>query len=710
MALKLLTPEQVRAMSLDEKDEWWLKNVYRGDMPQLTWRSIVTGMALGSVLSLTNLYIAAQTGWLLGVGLTSVILSFAIFKGMAKLKIGREMTVLENNAMQSIATSAGYMTAPLVSSLAAYTMITRRIVPMHVAILWMLCLAALGILFAFPMKKRFINDEQLPFPDGMAAGVVMHSLHESGEQEGLLKAKLLACGGLLSGLVELLRNEKIMRVALGLRAIPAYYDELLYRMGMAPALLGVRLDSLTIRFDTSIIFLATGGLTGIRTGSSMMLGAIINYAVLAPVLIQRGVIKPGEGGRIGYEEIVVWALWGGVACMTTASLYAFFSKPQAIVSALRGLFQRKVGSSVNRDVLAHIELPTRVSLLGIPVVGLVLALMGYFWFDVSITMGLVAVPLVFIFTIIAVNSTGLTSITPSAQLAQLTQLTYGVIAPGSITTNILSAGVASEVSNHASNLLMDIKPGYMLGAKPRQQAIGHFLGAVAGLLAAVPIWYYFVIGGDVSRYGSERLPVPPAITWKAVSEVLMHGLGFLHPSTQLAVLVGALLGIVFEVGKHVTRDKFPLSAVGFGLSFVIPFSGVLTIFLGSLLFWWIDRRSLGTEGPSPAVSVEAAALEAATAGAAATEVVEPPVKVPVGLDDAKVVAQGDAQGAGEKKGWFRVIAENRDTICAGIIAGGSLTGIGIMIVEVAIPGLHELHSFGPAIEVLQNTLKAAGGG
>jgi uncharacterized oligopeptide transporter (OPT) family protein len=89
-------------------------------MPQLTIRSALTGMVLGGVLSLTNLYIGIQTGWTLGVGITSVILAFAAFKTLARVGLGSEMTILENNAMQSIATAAGYMTAPLVTSLSAY--------------------------------------------------------------------------------------------------------------------------------------------------------------------------------------------------------------------------------------------------------------------------------------------------------------------------------------------------------------------------------------------------------------------------------------------------------------------------------------------------------------------------------------------------------------------------------------------------------------
>ena len=132
--MQQLTEEQVRTMTLEEKDRWWLENVYKGDMPQLTVRSALTGMLLGGLLSLTNLYIGIKTGWTLGVGITSVIMSFAIFKFIAKLNMGSEITLLENNAMQSIATAAGYMTGPLVSSIAAYMMITGKLIPVCVPV------------------------------------------------------------------------------------------------------------------------------------------------------------------------------------------------------------------------------------------------------------------------------------------------------------------------------------------------------------------------------------------------------------------------------------------------------------------------------------------------------------------------------------------------------------------------------------------------
>lgn len=668
MAIKQLTPEQVQSMSLEEKDAWWLKNVYRGDMPQLTLRSALTGMILGGLLSLTNLYVGARTGWTLGVGITSVILAFAFFKVLARANVGSEMTVLENNAMQSIATSAGYMTAPLISSLAAFTMVTGKIIPMWVAIAWMFLLAVLGVLFAFPMKKRFINDEQHPFPEGMAAGVVMDALHTSDEREGLLKAKLLVYGGAVSSLIEVARSETIMRVALALKAIPHYYDELIYKLGFKPTILGTPLTNLTIRWDTSIVFVATGGLMGIRTGVSLLVGGVLNYFILAPLLISKGIIVPKNPlAGVGYADISLWALWGGVACMTTSSLYAFFSKPKVLLQSFKGMLSR---GEKKKDILEHIELPVRVSIIGIPILAIIVVLCGKVWFGIDYWLGALAIPLVFVFSLIATNVTALTGITPTGSLAKLTQLSYGLLAPKNITTNIMVSGVTGEVASNTANLLMDIKPGYMLGGKPRHQAIGHVLGAVAGLLVATPVWYFFLIAGDISRYGSEQLPVPGAVIWKAVSDVLMKGLDFLHPTARWAVFVGAFLGIFLEFVKQITKNRFPLSAVGLGLAFVLRFTDIWTMFLGAFAFWLIARR---------AQAHEPAALEGEVAP----------------KDDYRTAPSAERP----KRPWYVIAHDNHETICAGIIAGGALMGIGVTILELQFQ-VPELAKFGAGIAKL----------
>ncbi len=199
MAILQLTEEQVRQWTREQKDRWWLENVYRGDMPQLTARSAITGFVLGGVLAATALYIAGKTGITIGVGLTSVILAFAVFRGLASVGIARDFTILENNCTQSIATAAGYMVSPLISALAAYMLVTNQIIPAMHMISWMIVVAIIGVLLAFPLKRRFINEEQLPFPEGRAAGVVLDAIYSGAAAAGMFRARLLGITAALTG-------------------------------------------------------------------------------------------------------------------------------------------------------------------------------------------------------------------------------------------------------------------------------------------------------------------------------------------------------------------------------------------------------------------------------------------------------------------------------------------------------------------------------
>ena len=157
MALDQLTDEQIRTWSRAQKDTWWLQQVFRGDMPQLTLRSALTGFLLGGVLAATALYIGAKTGIGIGVGLTSVILAFALFRLLHGAGLASDFTILENNCTQSIATAAGYVVAPLYSSLGAYMLVTGVIIPWWQMMVWIVLIACIGVLLAFPMKRRFIN-------------------------------------------------------------------------------------------------------------------------------------------------------------------------------------------------------------------------------------------------------------------------------------------------------------------------------------------------------------------------------------------------------------------------------------------------------------------------------------------------------------------------------------------------------------------------
>jgi putative OPT family oligopeptide transporter len=672
-----LNEEQIQTWTLEEKDKWWLTTVFRGNMPQLTLRAALTGMLLGGLLSLTNLYVGAKTGWTLGVGITSVILAYGLFRVLARSGLVSEFTVLENNAMQSIATAAGYMTSPMISSLAAYMMVTNHVIPMWQTMAWIVVLALLGVLFAFPFKRRFINDEQQPFPEGRAAGIVMDALHHGDAAASLLKAKLLALCVVVSAAVKFLQAESIMALA-RIPAVPEFLDELIYERTGTPKILGTPVTNLTLRPEFDLVMIGTGGLMGMRTAGSLFLGALVNYAILAPLMIHSGDIVPNAKGTIGFREITFWSLWCGVAMVTAASIVSFFAKPQVLIGSFTKLFRRSEQSS---DVLRDIELPLSVSIVGIPILGAVVIYMAHAFFGVEYWLGLVALMLVSVFCLIAINSTGLTSITPIGAMGKLTQLTFGALAPGNRETNLMTAGITGEVASHSANLLSDIKPGYMLGAKPRQQAMGHALGVLAGALLSVPVFYivflklqpdnaFSVQAPHIDQVDFSPYPMTAATIWKAVADILSKGLETIPPTAQVAALIGIVIGAAFEVARFLTRNKMPLSPVALGLGFVIPFFTCLSMFLGALVFWVIEQRSQRAR-PIPPTEEELRQSSESESEAITTAPL-PSRPVPPG-------------GPGrQEEAPKHVLVENQEPICAGLIAGGALMGIAVQVFDVFI--------------------------
>jgi len=672
VTIEHLSDEQVRTWTREQKDRWWLETVYRGDMPQLTLRAGLTGFFVGGILSATNLYIGAKTGWTLGVGVTSVIVSFVIFRAMSRLQFGKDLTILENNAVQSIATAAGYMTGPLISALMAYMFITNKPMLWHQILLWNILASILGVLVAFPMKRRFINDEQQPFPEGRAAAVVLDSLypnaprggtthmrdnmpvkqpaHETlgaGVDAGLFKAKALAWAAGIGAVLQLLVAGGYMAVLqislLGLHKskealwkIPERLDAWYYKLAAAgkvplPKSLGASFEQLgvTLAFDLSMI--GAGGLMGMRIANSLVIGMVTNFLVIAPLMIRAGEIVPKNWAKIvqadGTYDMAAaifgrphltntWCLWWGVSMMVVASMVGLFAKPKMFISAFTGILKRKAATN---DCLADIELPLKWSFIGIPIFSAIIIWLNWMWFDVNPWLGALSIPMIIVLTLIAANATALTSTTPTGSLSKLTQFTFGAMQPTNPATNLMTAGVTTEVASNASNLLMDIKPGYMLGAKPRQQAWGHCIGILAGALASTPLFYLLFLnkwkpGGDVTIESTitEAWAVPGAIQWAAISKVI-EGMGksgqgaaliqrgpdhiaklwgVLPVSAAWAMLAGAVLAIVLEIIRIARKGRFPISAVGIGLGVVLPPESTIMMWIGAAIFTVLERKYL----------------------------------------------------------------------------------------------------------------------
>jgi len=521
-------------MTQEEIDTYWLQHVYKPNVPQLTPRAVVTGMLLGGVMSLTNLYVGLRTGWGLAVTVTAAVLAFGIFSGLRRVApfgpFKRDFTSLENNTMASAASAAGYFTgAGLTSAIPALFMATGVQIVWWKLALWILAVSFLGVMLAVPMRRQMIDVDRLPFPEGLAYAETIRSLHAA-PGEARKKALALLYGATAGGLMKLLSG--VTGLASGWKLSHSPIPE---QLG-DPDRWGERFEwnrkwlGLTLGLQTDILMIGAGAMMGVRICIGLVAGAIVGWGVLGTWLHTHGLAANGPE----FATVRTWIVWPGVTIIVVNGLLAFALKWRTAVAALAGLGKLARGTATaakaegeapagpndRPKTMAEVEVPAKWFLRGtIACVAFVVVLAKVF-FDIPMWMGFLAAVLSVLLSIVACRATGETSITPIGALGKITQFMYGGLAAGNIQTNLLTASITAGSAMHSADLLTDMKGGYVLGSKPRSQFLSQFFGIVAGALFCIP---GYALLATPERLGTPQFPAPAAKTWQAVAELLAGG-------------------------------------------------------------------------------------------------------------------------------------------------------------------------------------------
>lgn len=560
---------------LSAREADWLAHTYQPHAANLTARAVLIGMVIGAAMCLSNLYVFFKTGWSMGVTLTACILAFGTFQLLERLRlVRRPLGPLENNALTTVASGAGYMTGggnmAAFGALLMVTTIRPDTLPM---IGWFALIAALGVFAAIPIKRQLINHENLAFPTGTATAETIRSIHEAAAGAGRSKAAWLGWSAAFAAVFTWLRD--------AWHFIPG-------TIGLPVTLAGRALADWTLALKAEVVLLGGGALMSFRTGWSLLLGGLLTYAVLAPSLLERGIIS-----TVSYKEIVAWSLWPGAAILVASGLTSFALDYRSIARSFSGLARifRKKSAVDSPSDLAAIECPEWWFPAGFAVLSpFVVALMVWL-FQIPLWAGLVAIPLAVVMGFVAARVTGETDVTPTKALGPVTQLIYGVITPGNLTGNIMSANVTGGVGLHAADLLTTLKTGWLLGAKPRHQFYAQLFGVIAGALIVVPAFNLII--PDPSVLGGEAWPAPSCVVWAGVSKAFSDGIGALHPSARIAILIGLALGVALALLEKFAPQKlrtFIPSASGLGIAMVIPGSNAIAMFLGSAIAEWLRRK------------------------------------------------------------------------------------------------------------------------
>ncbi|MGC8762716.1 MAG: OPT/YSL family transporter [Acidobacteriota bacterium] len=294
----------------------------------------------------------------------------------------------------------------------------------------------------------------------------------------------------------------------------------------------------------------------------------------------------------GFRSIVQWSMWPGVAMMVTAGLLSFFMQWRTVLrafSGLRAMFGKR-GTAGEEDPLSAVEVPGSWFAAGFVLSGGAAVLLQMAFFGISPWMAVLAVLMTFFLAIVACRATGETDITPVGAMGKITQLLYGALAPGNMTANLMTANVTGGAATSSADLLQGLKCGYLLGASPRKQFFAQMLGIVTGAALCVPVYQVLVPSAEV--LGTDRLPAPAAQVWAGVALLLSNGLKALPVSARWSLLVGGLLGIAITLcEKSFPKSRrFLPSPTGMGIALVIPAFNSVSMFLGALAAWMVEKR------------------------------------------------------------------------------------------------------------------------
>ncbi len=571
----------------------WLAETYRPGPAQLTVRAVIAGMAIGGVMCISNLYVFFKTGWSMGVTITAAILAYSLFGALRAARIVKQpLGLLENNALITVSSGAGYMTGggnmAAFGALLMVTTVRPDILPM---IAWFAVIAALGVFCAIPIKRQLINREGLVFPTGTATAETLRVLHgneEEADTRGLARPapKVVAeDAGASSGS----KQAAALGVAAGFAALLTWFRDAkaVWMPFNVPSTIPVPLEiagrkaaEWTLALKTEVVLVGAGALMSFRTAWSLLLGSLLTYGVLAPQIFADGRIA-----EVSYKAIVQWTVWPGAALLVASGLTSFALDWRSVARSFSGLariFRRQ--KTVSADPMDAIECPGWWFPAGFIVLGPVVVVLMAVLFQIPLWAGCIAVPLAIVMGFVAARVTGDTDVTPTKALGPVTQLIYGVITPGNLSGNIMSANVTGGIGLHSADLLTTLKTGWLLGANPRAQFFAQLFGVVVGAALIVPAFDLLI--PDVSVLGQEEWPAPSCLVWAGVSKAFADGIGSLEPLARQGILIGAVLGVALALLEKFAPKRvkpFVPSPSGLGIAMVVPGSNGLAMFAGGAI-------------------------------------------------------------------------------------------------------------------------------
>ncbi|MFM2302137.1 MAG: hypothetical protein RLZZ84_1873 [Pseudomonadota bacterium] len=555
---------------------------------ELTLRGIVLGGLLTVIFTAANVYLGLKVGLTFATSIPAAVISMAVLRGFSGA------TIQENNIVQTIASSAGTLSA-IVFVLPGLVMVGWWSgFPYWQSVAVIAIGGILGVMYSVPLRRALVTGSDLPYPEGVAAAEVLKvGAGVGGAEENRRGLAAVVLGTAISALYPLLAKMKLVAEAVD-RTV---------RLGA-----GASFVSATF----SLSLLGVGHLVGLSVGLAMLVGIVLSYGFILPHLTAPDIASAADLGALAHTVFRAKVRLIGAGAIGVAAIWTLLKVIGPIVRGIAGALAadrtRKAAGGFAGLELTERDLPIRI------VGGTILALMapiavlladfasggpvaGALALSLAASVVYVLVAGILIASVCGymagligasnspISGVGILS-SLGISLVLLALFGRGLDAQGTkalVAFALFVTAIVFGVATISNDNLQDLKTGQLIGATPWRQQVALLLGVGFGALVIPPILSLlnstFGFQGAPGA-GDHALAAPQAALISTIAQGVLGG-DLDWGLIRLGAGIGVVAVLADELLRKTGRGALPPLAVGMGM--YLPTDSTALVVVGAVL-------------------------------------------------------------------------------------------------------------------------------
>lgn len=574
-------------------------------LPEITVKAVVLSIILAAVLAAANAYLGLFAGMTVSASIPAAVVSMAI------LRLFRRANILENNIVQTAASSGEALAAGVIFTIPALVLVGYWPTFDY----WQTAAIAgagglLGVLFTIPLRRALIIEASLRFPEGVATAEVLKI--GSGSTIST-DARTLLSASLLAGMVKVAEaGFRLWSEALEGAA----------RIGGSVLYLGINLSPALV---------AVGFIIGLRTALVVCLGGVLAWVVLMPLYgLLYGI--PADGDAITAAKLI-WSRYiryVGIGAMLVGGFWTLVQLRKPVIGSLRhvlashSLARKRLmpmapdasGTQQDKSVLVPRTERDASPVWLVTLTGASLIAMGLIYTNVAgsglvgALMTLIMAVAAFLFSSVAAYMAGLVgsssnpvsgvTIATLMLAALLLVLFLGQTHPSGPAAALAIAAVVCCAAAMGGDNLQDLKTGHLVGATPWKQQVMQVVGVVTGAVVIVPVLRVLQAKygiGEITPDHPYPLSAPQATLMASLARAVF-GDALPWPLVGLGALIGALV-IGFDRHQAVRGASFRMPVLAVALGMYLPLKLSAAILAGGVIAALSRNHAAATKDEAP---------------------------------------------------------------------------------------------------------------